>query len=212
MSKSILTVHKFQSLYHIGTWPDAPDANRRPGHTDSYEGIGLSVSVHPEAWMHIVKLGGFPIRKLARADGLAGRFIDAYERLEEARAWARSRGWLLGRPGWEVSWYDDEMDDTMSMHLFDEHEAREEADERGELRQITIWVASGELLTRLDAHYGKQKHDQHGSLDGELLNRWTAATQPQLDGVWWNSELDETRLTAPGGIILPEKLAEWRVV
>jgi len=211
MNKRASVLHEFKAVYHIGTWPDAPDEGRKPGHTGSYEGIGLSVSVHPEAWMHIVKLGGFPIRKLAREDGNVGRFVDAYDRLEEARAWALARGWLAGRPGWEVSWCDDEMEDTMSMQLLDEQEAREEADGRGELRQITIWVASGELLTRLDVHYGKQKYDQHGSLDGELLNRWTAITRPELDGVWWDSELDETRLTAPGGIILPEKLAEWRV-
>ena len=208
---AIPPLHTFDSVCHIGTWPEAPDTNRKPGRATSYEGIGLSVSTHPDAWRAIVKLGGYPYRWLERRDGKPGRFVDGHAARREAHEWAVRRGWLVGVPGWVVSWEDDEMEDTMMLELFDHDEALDEAGDHAELRPATIWVAAGELLRRLDAHYGRQPNNQHGALDGELLNRWTAAVYPDLDGVWWDNALDEIRLSAPGGLILPESLSGWHV-
>lgn len=205
-------IHTFERVCHIGTWPDAPDPGRRPGHTTSWEGIGLSVSVHPDAWRAIVKLGGYPYRWLERIDGRPGRFVDAHAAREPAHVWARKRGWLVGHPGWAVSWEDDEIEDTLTIELLDQAEAEEEAGDHAELRAITVWTAAGELLRRLDAYYGRQTNDQHGALDGELLNRWVVVHQSDLDGIWWDNRLDEAALSAPGGLIVPERLGDWRLV
>lgn len=205
-------VHSFDRVAHIGTWPNAPAA-RSPRSGASYEGIGLSVSQHPEAWEHIAKLGGFPTRWLVRRDGKPGQFVDGHVVHAPALAWARSQGWIVDRPAWEVCWEDDELERQVCFQLLDYAEALEEAAERAESepRQISLPLPAGKLLKRLNDFYGPQRDDQHPAFEGELVNRWVATQHPEFDGVWWDNILDPVTLTAPAGLILPERLSAWRV-
>lgn len=204
-----LPTHSFGTVAHIGTWPDAP-AGRTPRRGASYEGIGLSVSVHPDAWQHIARLGGYPLRWMTRRDGRAGLFIDGHAAYPAAKAWARSQGWVAERAGWEVCWEDDELERRVCINTFDADDAAESVVDEPP-RAIKITLPTGELLRRLDDYYGAQTNNVHPAFDGELVNRWVATQHPEADGVWWDNILDPATLTAPAGLIVPERLSGWHV-
>jgi hypothetical protein len=207
----------FPVVWHVGVYPDPPPAQRWV----SQEGIGLSVSRHPQDWIAIAKLGGLPIRTLARRDGAPGRFLDGHAAKRVARDWGVAQSLVRSVPAWRVSWYDDEVEDEVGMEFLDQAEARLEAEERQAetedgapaIRPVRRLVAVGALAARLATQYGQSfaaKLDP--VIESELLNRFVAARHPELDGVWWKDAYDPAALSAPRGLILPERLPDWQVV
>src|SRR3546814_17511865 len=87
------------------------------------EGHGLSVSMDPDAWEVIAKLGGEPLWELSR-DGNRG--LDAHGLSECHRRkrsdWAESEGLAVRADAWRWSRYDDEADaDRKSTRLNSSH-------------------------------------------------------------------------------------------
>ena len=65
-----LPTKKISSVFHVG------DMNISNKSDFSLEGSGLSVSLHPDAWVKIAKLGGRDIYVLTNNNGI---FVDAYK-------------------------------------------------------------------------------------------------------------------------------------
>lgn len=193
-----LPTRELELVYHVGTLRPE-DKGRR-----SYEGDGLSVSLHPEEWAAIARLGD-TIWALHRA---GARFLLAHRLDEDQRAgvisWGAARGWVVHRRGWQISLDDDELGGRVSLRCLDEDEAAaEEASGAAEIVACDVLVATP-LFEDLTV--------QDGTIDpyDPLLAAWVARTRPELDGVWWDDRYDPAAYSCPRGVIAPGSLHRWR--
>lgn len=200
VTKLLASRSKLSTLYHVGRL-DQP--RRKPA--VSYEGSGLSVSLHPDEWRKIARgqVGG-DTWELTREDP---KFLMATAaNKKKAVDWAVANGWIAQRKRYRVSWFDDEMDDTMSTEFDSLAEAQEEADAYGvEPEEVDSFV-----LDKKGKAYWKQAFSSKpsNSLANDFAIIWFAEANG-YDGVWWNEKLDPDRLSAPRGVILQGKLPEW---
>jgi hypothetical protein len=183
--------------------------------SNSYEGIGLSVMQCDEeiieSWIHIARLGGTVI-ELQRRDGEDGQFAVWSQALEDAAIrWGLKQRLITKYMAWEVSWYDEEVDDRRAM-VFDsrpEAEAQVEYYEEVEIRPRSAYQSSEALARRWWQHFEGSGVLDTAQASIEVTNMYAAAAFPRLDGIWWNEELDPEALSAPRGVILPHALPRW---
>lgn len=187
---------------HIGTLKAADKGIRGR----SYEGHGLSVSICPEEWERIAKLGGLPWWQLENPDG---RFLDAHALTEKQQAEIASWGLELGLVEWAELWElsfdddDDELDDTVSFLFASKDEAELELEERegSSLKQVGRWCGTEQLAARI----GFASELDSFAL---LLPLYVEENLAGVDGVWWEDILDGY-LSAPRGVIVPGHLCRW---
>ncbi|MFC5505360.1 hypothetical protein [Bosea massiliensis] len=186
--------------YHVGTLN--PSDKRR----GSQEGAGLSISQHPEAWRQIA-------RGLVHGDDWVVRstsgatFLDVYK-LSDAhkaiiREWALGEGLATSSPIFEVSYYDDELEDDLRFTATNRAEAEAEAEEvDGEVTVIDGLLAT-EALQALS----------FGPCEPIMVMDMVAIAYAdlvlELDGAWWSDRLDPIRLSAPRGVIFKRRLDGW---
>lgn len=190
---------------------------RNPG--GSYEGEGLSVSEHPEAWTKIARLGGHVTHELARADGTTGRFADMRKLLYGPQAPAleallQARGDIV--PGEPAYAFDHEVSDeygerTETQVFATRTEAEFEAEDL-EVDPDTIyaypqWAASPAIQARWRQHFAGDVPP--GQVVDYATLCWLEASFPDLDGAWWTEDLDPQALSAPRGVIFPSRLDRW---
>lgn len=180
--------------YHVGGMN--PDDKRH----GSYEGAGLSVSLHPGAWRRIAR--GIVSGDVWRLECADFRFLDAHGLSRAVRAgilvWAVREGLAEEVPLWRLSRYDDEMECGVHCDFASIDEAREERDgDSGRIRK-----RDGHRSTpRLDAAT-LQSRPSNDVLN-LVLPIWAHAVHG-LDGVWWADRLSPETLSAPRGVIRPE--------
>lgn len=197
-----LPILRFDRLLHVGEMDPALKRH------DSYEGSGLSVSLHPSAWRIIARgyVSG-PCWELRREGGLlldAHRVRGALAR--EVLAWGVAAGHVVAKDLWRVSWWDDELDDRMSMIFDDAAEAREEARDR-EIRSRRI---RGHVSTpSLDVICMQTRPSLGDRSVIELLLPLWARSQHGLDGVWWSDRLSPVTLSAPRGVLAADVVDKW---
>lgn len=187
------------SVFHVGTLDE-----KNKG-TWSFEGKGLSVSLHPEEWMHIARLSG-SIQELLNPDG---RFLDYYamsqEQRAEARAWAISKGYLTQREVYVARWYDDEWGEEMMTLCSDHDEAEFYAGD-------SVTVERRDALTDLalaNAGFAESGAQSDVMFAEDAVALLYAEEVLQVDGVWFEERLDPLVLSAPRGVILPNQVAKW---
>lgn len=182
--------------------------------SSSWEGPGLSVSVHPQAWQSIAKLGGAPLHVLTRKDGKSGSFVDVHavhknKRLKQGVIkQAVKDGWLTTTTIWITSRWDDEWDSYMESTWDNEAEARENYDaEAGDkIKKKTGVAATPKLLARWYENFTSR-------LDIGLafeMGLHAIAETSGYDGLWWEDDLDPSRLSAPRGVIFTNKTHAWQ--
>lgn len=182
----------------------------------SFEGVGLSVSVHPEAWSSIAKLGSVAF-SLERSDSEPGRFAVYGKAIAAAASlWAVREGWAVRSKGWEVTYYDEEDDVRRSFLCPSADDARAEADglegQEPEVEEVEVLTASPRMETRWRSYFTGADWSRPLSpyiVETEAANLWVAAVRPDLDGIWWNDRLDPASLSAPRGVILPHAAPRW---
>lgn len=189
------------SVFHVGTF----DLSTKGAHGD-LEGRGLSVSLVPDAWRSIARLGDAPEWRLSKSP--PGRFLDALAlrpcrpTLEE---WGFEHGLVEQSEMWVVKWYDDELDDEVSFLFETEEEAIAEQSYRDDaqpLEHVMRWTQTGKLYREV----GRTLQAPSLAYDDLCI---VAARAAGLDGVWWEEDLDEAVLSAPRAVILPERVSEW---
>lgn len=190
----------FDVLYHVGTF-DPKDKGCRG---ESFEGPGLSVSSHPEAWRQIAKLGGAPVWRLRRPEG---RLLDALSLKRRQRAliqdWALSQGLVRSGSIWAVRWFDEDSNGDVEMHFESEEDARRELDEGRSLH---------ERPRRLIALPALAQYVQRSApliLVEDFITLAYAELVLDLDGVYWSETLTPWNLSAPRGVLFPSKVALW---
>lgn len=187
------------TVWHTGT---LDPADKRRG---SYEGAGLSVSVHPDEWEEIARgrLQGTR-HKLTCPDG---RFLDALRLRAGHRAaiqaWAIARDLVRAAEVYRISWYNDELEARQSWTFASAAEARRESDGR-RVRPVPGLVATPLLRDRIlgDDPVVTVVQDLAPVYAEDVLG---------LDGTWWMHRLDVLTLTAPCGVIAPSRLGRWAV-
>jgi hypothetical protein len=169
----------------------------------SYEGGGLSVSVNPEEWARIAHLGG-PVWNLTKTDGV---FLDYHEMTDAQKAailaFGLERGYVVEQTGYTAAYFDDEWDQEMSSVYLTRAEAELEAEDNdADITEETIIVATA-LFPDSTVKAGGQWPEQI------LATVWVEQEAEGLDGVWWEDELDVSRLSAPRGVVVPRNIGDW---
>ncbi len=177
---------------HIGTF----NANYRQSH--SYEGDGLSVSVHPDEWIRIARSGGVPWYTINRHDGQVLRFLD-YHTLTPAQRdliiqWGLTTKLITPGTVYLVPIRDEE-GELDGYHAFDN---REDAEEEA--------VGSDEPIETEDGYLPTKKFRQRGqqvsiaSVEHGLAIRLLEGPDAHLDGVWFE-DIRDGIWSAPRGVI-----------
>lgn len=182
-------------LSHIGTL----NVDNKRDH--SYEGQGLSVSQNPEEWQRIARLGG-EVHSFERP----GNFLDFHAldnaQREEIAQHALHRGWLQRKEIHCVTYYDDEWECEMRQEFDSWDEACDEADALGTDVVTVPGYVYGDMPDST-ARQGKPADM------GIVAAAWVGEERPDLDGVWWDDEMDVSRLSAPRGVIVPQRIEAW---
>lgn len=189
----------FDEVFHVGS------LNTADRKSASYEGDGLSVSVHPDDWSHIARLGGTATWAMRRTDATPLRFV-AFHDLSEAatntiREWGQTHGWIAQREVYRISWHDDEYDDTMSMEFDTRAEAQDEADFRADEDETDV-----PLTTIMGWRPTPTFPDTRISRDYDptdvLIATYIRQHLPEVDGLWWDDDYAPERLSCPRGVLV----------
>jgi hypothetical protein len=196
---SSVPVKNFQKLFHVGSL----DASHKD--LGSYEGSGISVSLHPNEWRQIANLSG----NIWQCIKLNNKFIDFYKLSKKSKAvieeWAIRSGLAIPKTSWRVSFYDDEDDENKYFTFYDENKAKEEAESFDtEPEKIEGTLVSTPRL----AHRMLQRIDGVECFD--LIVVAYAEDVMKYDGVWWNEKLNVSNLSAPRGVIVPSMVSSWK--
>ena len=201
-AKDGLPVKTLKGLYHVGTL----DASKK---RDGYEGAGLSVSTHPDAWKQIAR--GHVTGDTHSATKEGNKFLDAHglsdAHNEQIKQWALENDYLAQQETVTVCYYDDEMEDDLCSTFNSMADAEAEYDE--ELEHMDVSVDKGGIVPtdKLKKETRQNRIDSTGVLEFVLP---IFAEQQGLDGVWWQDKLDVQRYSAPRGVIVPSKIKSWK--
>jgi len=189
-----------KNLYHVGTL----DASKKSD--NSYEGSGLSVSTHPDAWRKIArgKVGGDTYMAI-KPNNI---FINAHKITKlverEIAQWAIENGLLESTDIYRVSHFDDELDSELYSDYDSLEDAQHEAGEEYDIKKISGGFKPTAKLKELT----KNPHmTSTGVLDYVLP---LYAESLGYDGVWWQDRLNVNSYSAPRGVILPSMLSTWK--
>jgi hypothetical protein len=199
-----LPVLELPCVYHVGTL----NASHKGVQGHSQEGAGLSVSLHPDEWTYIARLGGNPTFELTKK---GGRFLDRHHvsrdtelRLKE---WGIDNGWLQECTRWKAEWYDSEADCRVHMLLHSEAAALAEVEGMEDVEGTVTGVVAVILTPAGVQRLGFDNGPLH-ALDMAIT--FFVEDRTALDGVWWDDKLDPMGLSAPRGVISVAKLSEWQ--
>ena len=207
------------TVFHVGTMQQGMKGQTHNKH--SQEGNGLSVSLDPDAWSQIAKLGGQPKWTLTNEAG-PSVFIDRHEMSSshwfEVVSWALENGYIEPAKIAEISWRDPETEE-MVMSEYDigtpEQESiahdEYEACAQDEYEDLSMEIVEGWRPTPImDQRLGFQPHlsftkDMALTLfvESVLFDRIGA------QGVWWNDIDDPGNYSAPRGVIHKRALPTW---
>lgn len=196
----------FRKLWHVGSMNPA---DKRQG---SYEGAGLSVSINPDEWRQIARgaVSGDTWVLTKPSNAFLNFWKIGKRQWAIIRQWAIDGGWAEAKTQYRVSWWDEELDDTVSF-IFD---TREEADAESD-PEYNTGIEIKEVPTGLTgtAKLASRCHQRTSdSSPQDLLATVYAEDVLGLDGVWWNDYLDPDRLSAPRGVIVPSKVSGWNTM
>lgn len=197
-----LPIRKLSKVYHVGSM------NIKNKSDFSLEGSGLSVSLHPQEWSKITKLGGNDIFELSKSNGT---FIEAYKIKKTHKQaiinWALENDYLIQKETYKVCWFDDELEQTVCMEFDDIAKAKSELGNEDEGRKLKV-NKKGLLPTeKLKQETHQKKIDPSQTFD-LLLTIYVEHTS-NYDGIWWGDKLDPLNYSAPRGVIFNKMVNSW---
>lgn len=192
-------VISFKKLFHVGTMKKE---DKQP---DSMEGEGLSVSECPDEWRKITKLMG-DLYSLKKADNCFLNFHGLDDNhMKIIIKWGLENVFIEPCKVYKVPFYDGDFDMEMFYIFIDYEEAKKEADEMEEEIEVTDgYRATGKMVNRT-------LNDWSPALVLDLLSTLYAEDVLNIDGVYWNDELDVSILSAPRAVINLTHLESWKI-
>jgi len=198
-----------REVFHVGAEPSGVHPKRS---AMSYEGPGLSVSVHPEAWRKIARLGDAPVWRLRRADGTKGQFVNMKKLLrDEARVVAlldeaRARGLVEGAGAYRLTYRDGETGQRAYIDFATEAAALENREEfGGTVKPVAAFRALPTLQRWWREFFTKDVPDSFAR-EAAII---AVLHGSGLDGLWWPDRFNVLHLSAPRGVIFPAALSLW---
>lgn len=204
-----MPVRSFKTLWHVGAMDST---HKRQG---SYEGAGLSVSLHPEDWTRIARLGGNPTWTLTKP----GNVFLNFHRMNKThrkmiRDWGIANGYAESIPTFRAWYYDDDYERQVYMTFTTRVEAEEqlgdmqhEDDDTKRVEEVPGGGMRGTPKLQVRCHQNRSELLDDVVLD--LLATIYAEDVMKIDGVWWNDVHDPGNLSAPRGVIVPSAIASW---
>jgi hypothetical protein len=191
-----------KNLFHVGSL----DANKK--REGSFEGAGLSVSTHPDAWRNIAR--GHVTGTTYQAIKPDNKFLNAgrlsKKDKKEITEWAIKSGLVETAKTYRVSYYDDELESEVYSDYETYEKAELEADDPSYIQTISTGLKPTDKLKSLTRN---PNMTMTGVL-GYVLPLY--AEYMEYDGVWWNDILDTSKYSAPRGVIVPSKIDTWKFV
>lgn len=202
--KNQLPLRRISKLWHVGSLNAADKGN------DSQEGNGLSVSLHPEDWARIAKLGD----QFFTMTRKGGTFLDAYAMNQSTRqsleTWGISQRYLHEAALYELTYVDDDEDVRFTLYT-DEAKAQAEADFLREEGEKDVKVEPTVRLVLTDSAVQRVGFKQSIDSGMEMIAAFWVEDCTPLDGVWWNDRYAPNSLSAPRGVINLKQLPQWKV-
>lgn len=179
----------------------------------SFEAHLTSVSVHPDDWRSIARLGGVPEITLTREGSL---FVDAHaideDQKEAILEWGLLQGFLEKRDLWKSWSFDEEGDPMYSLHSSEEaawYEVEDEDAEGPEPGSPPVEPFKSHVLREAGQmalpRWGLPEAGYQACLI-LFSEQVIAATNPDVMGIWWEDDYDPDRLSCPRGGIFPDRL------
>lgn len=205
-----LDVIDLDEVFHIGALKPGTLKPSRRKRTRSFEGPGISVSLVPTAWRSIVKLGGLPLFALFKPDGTPGRFVDltSAENRTKLERMVLDSGLVVPVQSYFVEIYDEEGEVSGELEVPTFALALREADEN----EDAIREGVGYKPTKSLLDWWSKSFTESMPFPFEMATLKLLEEQTDLDGAWWNEELDPIKLSAPRGVIFPNRQVEWKAV
>ena len=197
-------------LYHVG---DIDCSSHQD--TFSYEGRGLSVSKHPDAWRRIASgVGGKTYKLTYGGDSNIFYKADTENPRDQILDWCVENGYTRRVNGWKASVYDFETSEWRYTLHYSYNDAVQCSE--ANIKQ-DAYIESVDVL-RLGEKGKKYWNDAFSKEPNSatpieikgLTPIWFAESH-DADGVWWSYELKPNLLTAPKGVIFQDKLSGWTV-
>jgi hypothetical protein len=194
-------------VFHVGTM----DRSRK--RRGSLEGAGLSVSVDPEAWRGIARLGDAPTFALRRA---AGTFVEVHSARADGRlldtviAWAQQLDYL-GRGELVELHCQTDSGETVAVLFDTREEAEGERQALGALEAPIVTTMHHLMTAKMAERAWAARMDDHGVALVHALSFFVEDNLPDVDGLWWQDTDDPLGLSAPRGVIYPSRLLRWRI-
>lgn len=207
-----LSLYRPAAVFHVGSM--TKPARRRI----SYEGSALSVSLCPEAWSRIARLGG-PVHEIDSAGQafLAFHDMDA-DALTAIVDWAEAGGLAERTSVWKAWRWDDEVEAWSFMICPSQAAALAEVvdDDDLDLPPGASALAEAMDIVRL-TEAGALRADGYGrdcdATDIAVLF-WIEDVlreqMPDVIGLWWDERFDPDALSAPRGAIVPSAMVHLR--
>lgn len=201
IESSNLPMKSFKKLFHVGSM----DASKK--RSGSYEGSGLSVSTHPEAWRKIAR--GYVTGDTYIITKPNNKFIDANKinkkQAHQIFAWAVQNELVTPATTYRVSYFDDELDSEVYSDYDSLEAAQQEANDPEDIRVIK----SGYLPTDKLKQLTQNPHMTPTAILDYVLPIY--AETLGVDGVWWKDKLDVAGYSAPRGVISPSQVSTWSI-
>lgn len=195
-----MPVFEYKSpVYHVGNLDEDRDPPRY-----SYEGTGLSVSEHPDAWRTIARDVTGDTYELSNPDS-EFYVLDPLELpVNEHINWCVDTDFITETTGYHVE------TPNGFVQFYDHDEAKQEADAYDTVPHERTLYALGDRGRRYWEHAFTSSPDSADPLGVEaLLPVWFGQFALDVDGVWWNNTLAPHDYSAPKGVIFQSQLQNW---
>lgn len=192
---------QFKILFHVGSLDSSKKGE------GSYEGAGLSVSTHPDAWRMIAR--GHVVGDTYKLTKPGNRFIDSHKistkNNQMIAGWAIENDLIISATTYRVSHYDDEMESEVYSDYASREEAEREAYDPEDISEIKGGYQPTQKLRNLTKN---PRMTPTGIMDYVLP---IYADSHGYDGVWWQDKLDVHNYSAPRGVIVPSQISSWKI-
>lgn len=195
-----MEVLNLSQVSHVGTF------NQAHKKSYSYEGDGLSVSLHPDEWRRIARIGGET--HLLTKDG--AQFADFHSMdLDSLDVWGVENQLIEQATFFRITYFDDEMGSDVYTDYVDPVEAQEELDCMEDPALSVEEVKGYNPTAKMHSEMGV--NTDHSEYQKHLFGLYIQQNFPELDGVWFADTLDVLAYSAPAGMIFTNKLTQWKI-
>ena len=189
---------RIPDVFHTGEM----DISKKSQHSHEATALSVTTEEYIEDWQKIARTAG-KVYHLHKDDG---KFIDFHKisDMSQIYNWGVEEGYLEPSDIYEVSYYDDEMKDEMTMSFRSRKEAELEASDYDEEVEVKQSFAPTEKMQSVIG----TKIDQ-AVVDDYITLLYSENIS--VDGVWWEDVSDVSKFSAPRGGIAPSKISSWDI-